>query len=72
MRPEVVLSSPIIIPDEKVVSAFSKTVAPLIATIEQNKHEASNLASLRDLLLPKLISGEIRIEDVEQMAGGGV
>lgn len=72
VRPEVVSSTPIIIPDQKVVSAFSKAVSPLIANIEQNKHEATNLASLRDLLLPKLISGELGIGEVAQMTGAGV
>lgn len=72
VRPEVVLASPIVLPDSELVAAFSSVVAPLIKSIEQNKHEAATLASLRDLLLPKLLSGEIHIRDAEQMAGDAV
>jgi type I restriction enzyme S subunit len=68
VRPEVVLASPIVLPDSELVAAFSGVVAPLINSIEQNKHEAATLASLRDLLLPKLFSGEIRLGDAEHMA----
>ncbi|WP_265304312.1 restriction endonuclease subunit S [Verminephrobacter eiseniae] len=69
VRPEVVLASPIVLPDSKLVAAFSGIVASLIKAIEQNKHEAATLASLHDLLLPKLLSGEIRIKDAEHIAG---
>lgn len=69
VRPEVVLASPIALPNSGLVTEFSGVVSPLIKIIEQNKRELASLASLRDLLLPKLISGEIRIGDVAQKAG---
>jgi type I restriction enzyme, S subunit len=69
VRPEVVLASPIALPNAGLVAEFSAVVSPLIKTIEQNKRELASLASLRDLLLPKLMSGEIRIGDVAQMTG---
>ena len=34
--------------------------------IEKNEHESRTLAVLRDTLLPKLISGQIRIKDAEK------
>lgn len=72
VRPEVVLTTPIVLPDSELVTAFSNVVAPLINAIEHNKHEAATLALLRDLLLPKLFFGEIRIGNAEQMAGDAV
>lgn len=69
VRPEVVLASPIALPNSELVAEFSAVVAPLIKTIEKNKYELASLASLRDLLLPKLMSGEIRTGDVAQIAG---
>jgi len=72
VRPEVVLASPIALPNSGLVAEFSAVVTPLIKTIEQNKCELASLASLRDLLLPKLMSGEIRIKDAEQLIGDAV
>lgn len=72
VRPEVVLNTPIVLPDSALVPAFSNVVASLINAIEHNKHEAETLASLRDLLIPKLFSSEIRIGNVEQMGGASV
>lgn len=69
VRPEVVLASPTVLPNAELVAEFSAVVAPLITIIEQNKREVVWLASLRDLLLPKLMSGEIRIGDMRQAAG---
>jgi type I restriction enzyme S subunit len=34
-----------------------------------NIHESRTLAALRDALLPKLLSGEIRVADAERIAG---
>jgi type I restriction enzyme S subunit len=37
--------------------------------ISNKSAESENLASLRDTLLPKLISGELRIPEAEQLTG---
>lgn len=37
-------------------------------TIKNNEMQSLTLASIRDALLPKLLSGEIRVEDVEKGA----
>ena len=44
----------------KILSSFEKRIRPLRARMEQNFLESRTLAALRDTLLPKLISGEIR------------
>ncbi len=41
---------------------FSKVVDPLLEKIETNKDQVANLTKLRDTLLPKLMSGEVRVE----------
>lgn len=72
VRPDVVLASPVVLSDLRVVAAFSDVVAPFINAIEKNKQEAVTLASLRDLLLPKLLSGEIGIINAEQLVGAAI
>ena len=56
---------PIIIPDIKSVDAFDKLASVYNTTIQQNGEESSRLASLRDTLLPKLMSGEVDVNDVK-------
>lgn len=47
---------------------FESTVSPLFTKMLANIEEAKSLADTRDLLLPKLMSGEIRVKDAEKMA----
>ena len=49
------------IPTEKVIKNFSKIVSPLIKTLQDSIYEIENLQNLRDTLLPKLLSGEISV-----------
>ena len=46
-------------PNECVWDAFASRVAPLLSRIGMNALESRSLASLRDTLLPKLMSGEL-------------
>jgi type I restriction enzyme S subunit len=41
-------------------------VTPLFEQCLANQHESHTLAALRDLLLPKLMSGEIRVREAEK------
>jgi type I restriction enzyme S subunit len=54
---------PIVIPCERVVGMFNKQVCSVIDRIIASIHESRNLAALRDTLLPKLMSGEVRVKD---------
>jgi type I restriction enzyme S subunit len=54
-------SAAVVIPPPSVVEAFERTVASLLKRIRGNLFESSILAALRDALLPKLLSGEIRM-----------
>jgi type I restriction enzyme, S subunit len=51
----------ILLPERAIVRAFDQKVAPLTDRIFQSLLESRTLAALRDALLPKLVSGELRI-----------
>ena len=57
---------PFIHPDESIGSAFSELAKPLFAMLRANADENHTLASIRDTLLPELISGELRVPDAEK------
>jgi type I restriction enzyme S subunit len=65
VKPEGLLSMNIIIPGKSVAQEFSKMVQPLLARIHHGRDESQTLAVFRDTLLPKLISGELRINTVK-------
>lgn len=64
-----VANMPIIWPGENVVRRFTGIVVPLMLTMEQNNAEASTLSTTRDFILPKLMSGEVRVKDAEKLVG---
>jgi type I restriction enzyme S subunit len=53
---------PLINPGEKVINAFSKYVSNIFDLIFSNVVQISTLTDIRDRLLPKLISGDIRVD----------
>ncbi|MGB5096496.1 MAG: restriction endonuclease subunit S [Porticoccaceae bacterium] len=57
---------PFIDAGDAVLQRFGEIVDPLFAQIRGTTEESRTLAQLRDTLLPKLISGELRITDAEQ------
>lgn len=59
-----------VMPPAQIVNAFEQLAAPIDNKIENNEQETRALSALRDTLLPKLISGELRIEDTEQFIEG--
>ncbi|WP_082672527.1 restriction endonuclease subunit S [Luteimonas abyssi] len=54
------------LPPAPVAEAFNKIVGPWIEQIIASIHESRTLVQLRDTLLPKLITGELRIADAER------
>jgi type I restriction enzyme S subunit len=68
VRPELVAATALVTASEGVFSAFSCATSGLIDREEANKRENRTLATTRDFLLPKLMSGEIRVRDVEKAA----
>jgi type I restriction enzyme S subunit len=59
----------ITVPPTTISALFDETVGPLIARPDANRRETETLAGLRDTLLPKLMSGELRVRDAEKLVG---
>lgn len=55
----------ILVPSQKIVTLFTATVEPIFEKIWANQNENEKLSSLRDTLLPKLMSGELDVSDIE-------
>ncbi len=55
-----------------VAQAFGRAIKPLFARSSAAVRESRTLAALRDALLPKLISGELRVRDAERFIGRAV
>jgi len=51
----------LILPSDEEAESFQKVALPILKRILNNENECETLAALRDALLPKLISGEIRL-----------
>ncbi|MBS3919963.1 MAG: restriction endonuclease subunit S [Deltaproteobacteria bacterium] len=54
------------IPPRVVMDEFDKIVSALLLRLCQNKVNNDTLAALRDALLPRLISGQLRVKDAER------
>jgi len=67
MKEMLVISAP-----DKIKKKFEQIAAPLFEKIKLNLSESQSLAELRDTLLPKLMSGEIRVADAKHEAEAAV
>ena len=72
ISPEAVSGSEVIVPSDPVRTAllkvFSQGMGPLLDQILHLDHQSKTLGLIRDALLPKLISGEIRLDQKEERA----
>ena len=55
----------LLLPDDETLDRFNTLVAPMADAIVSNQEESNRLAALRDALLPKLMSGEIDVTDIQ-------
>ena len=55
----------ILVPSQKIMTLFTATVEPIFEKIWANQNENEKLSSLRDTLLPKLMSSELDVSDIE-------
>ncbi len=58
---------PICIPPEPLAKNFNDAIKPLVSRMMANVHQAQTLATLRDTLLPRLISGQLRLPEAEAL-----
>ena len=56
---------PIVIPSESSLQLFQSMIDKLQMKLQMNGSESQKLASLRDTLLPKLMSGELKVNEIE-------
>jgi len=61
---------PVVLPTAQVACAFTEQISPLVSRILASIHESRTLAALRDALLPKLVSGELRVGHAERLVAG--
>jgi type I restriction enzyme S subunit len=59
-------SIPLCIPDVSIVNVFNEKYEGYLTFIEQYRNQNNTLISIRDTLLPKLLSGEITLPEAEQ------
>ena len=55
----------IYLPNDNLLEKFHQTVEPMFELIDENNSENQSLVVIRDTLLPKLISGEINVSDID-------
>ena len=55
----------LIYPPRTIVEKFNRLYSNILVSINHNKVEANNLTDMRDTLLPKLMSGELKINDLD-------
>lgn len=58
-------SLPIALLDKKTMKQYDELVRPLFAMMKNNEEENRKLSTLRDSLLPKLMSGELDVSDID-------
>ena len=62
----------VIKPDGQVLAAWDRVAARMFAAAFRNEIDSISLGRLRDALLPKLISGELRVPDAERIVGAAI
>ncbi|WP_299942530.1 restriction endonuclease subunit S [uncultured Microbulbifer sp.] len=72
IRPDVVTNQVCLVPNDLILAEFQKISGEKFERIRVNNHEIDTLSQVRDVLLPKLISGELRIPDVQKEVSDAV
>ena len=61
VRPEVVSALACVVPSTDILRSFNAVACPLLEKVSANQRQAQTLATLRDTLVPRLISGQLRV-----------
>lgn len=65
LKTDIVKAMQIAIPNNQIMAKFNTVVESLFNQIENKTKESRRLATLRDTLLPKLMSGELKVNEIE-------
>lgn len=60
-----IMTYPVVLPTENELKEFNAIAFPVLDQINSNKAENKRLSALRDALLPKLMSDEIDVSDID-------
>ena len=60
-----IMNYPVVLPDKETLALFNGLIVPMLEQIAANRIESSRLTSLRDALLPKLMSGELDVSNLD-------
>ena len=60
-----IMNYPVVLPDKKSLDLFNGLIVPMLDQIATNRAESNRLAALRDALLPKLMSGELDVSELD-------
>ena len=63
VKPEGVATLSAVVPPGQVLDAFTSVVRPVFERVGRNRLQAQTLAALRDTLLPRLITGQLRLPE---------
>ena len=63
---------PLVVPADEVLHAFERNMQWLSDRITVNDAQSETLAVLRDTLLPRLLSGELRVREAESLVAAAV
>ena len=66
IKPDSVLFQKHVVPEEKTIRAFDGIVSTMMNRMKVTRQQIGSLASIRDTLLPRLISGQLQIEEVTE------
>jgi type I restriction enzyme S subunit len=58
---------PALVPASPAIEAFLAVASPLFARLVSNEQQAQTLATMRDTLLPRMISGQLRLPEAESL-----
>ncbi|MBY0232626.1 MAG: hypothetical protein K2W96_25375, partial [Gemmataceae bacterium] len=72
VRPQDFLAYEVPIPPPALAESFDRKAGPLLDQALLANRESRTLAGIRDALLPKLVSGELRVPDAERIVGRAV
>ncbi|MSB17091.1 restriction endonuclease subunit S [Finegoldia magna] len=62
---KIIKAMPFVIPTDEELYEFHAIAGPIFAMIKENQLQTGNLSKLRDSLLPKLMSGELDVSDID-------
>ena len=62
-----VTAAKVLIPPRPLLDAMTRIMSPLIDQLIANRTQSRTLATLRDTLLPRLLSGELKVQQAAQI-----